>query len=270
MDISENAFDVIFSAYKHVLSKTHKYFVCNGEITDFDQLEIFCSIIGQQEHEILEEREENEKAYQSKQRKYNKDKKNVPDAEELADHENSLQHAYEAAKMQSTIDQLSSISIQSEDDETIVQKQQHIREFVDLYFESQDEVEEVEFTVKTKKKSARNRKADLIDDNTPSIKFAAKDYRGRYYYEKFKRLPLESDNVLKCDLLRVVIKHYLEGLIWCLAYYIKGKDHIYCLTVCISIISKTKLLIFCHFISIKVALVGRGIFLIIMVPCFKT
>lgn len=224
LDISENAFDIIFSAYKHVLSKTRNYFVCNGEISDLDQLEIFCSIIGKQENEILEDRELNEKAYQSKQRKYNKDKKNLPNSDEAAEHEESLQQAYEAAKIQSSIDKFASLSIiQSEDDsrELAVMQQPQFGEFVDMYFENQDD-EKGEFTLKIKK-SGRNHKANSYNkDNTSPLPFAMKDYRGRYYYEKFKKLPLESDNIIKCDLLRVVIKHYLEGLIWCLAYYIKG------------------------------------------------
>ena len=56
LDISEQAFDMIFSAYKYILSKTRKYFVCAGEIADFEQLESFCRIIGKQENDILVKR----------------------------------------------------------------------------------------------------------------------------------------------------------------------------------------------------------------------
>ena len=42
LDISENAFDVIFSAYKFVISKTQHYFVQNGAIVDWEQIECFC------------------------------------------------------------------------------------------------------------------------------------------------------------------------------------------------------------------------------------
>ena len=43
-----------------------------------------------------------------------------------------------------------------------------------------------------------------------------KDFKGRYYFEKLKFTPLDID---KHHALR---KAYLEGLVWCLAYYTKG------------------------------------------------
>lgn len=57
-----------------------------------------------------------------------------------------------------------------------------------------------------------------------------KDFRGRYYYEKFKILLVSNDhsitannqNQVTTPELREVMKCYLEGLIWCLAYYVKG------------------------------------------------
>ena len=46
----------------------------------------------------------------------------------------------------------------------------------------------------------------------------AKDFRGRYYYEKFKVLPGRTCEVL----LGKLGESYLQGLMWCLAYYVKG------------------------------------------------
>ena len=43
-----------------------------------------------------------------------------------------------------------------------------------------------------------------------------KDFKGRYYYEKMGLLPSDS------KVLNRVLKSYVEGLLWCLAYYYKG------------------------------------------------
>ena len=46
-----------------------------------------------------------------------------------------------------------------------------------------------------------------------------KDYRGRYYYEKYKVIINSNASEVFLDELTT---HYLRGLMWCLAYYIKG------------------------------------------------
>jgi 5'-3' exoribonuclease 1 len=43
-----------------------------------------------------------------------------------------------------------------------------------------------------------------------------KDFKGRYYYEKLFMTPIDVDKHL------ALRKSYIEGLIWCLAYYYKG------------------------------------------------
>lgn len=56
LSIDENAFDVIFEAYKSLQSEKVEYFITNGEISNFARLEKFLSIIGEQEEAILEKR----------------------------------------------------------------------------------------------------------------------------------------------------------------------------------------------------------------------
>ena len=56
LNIDENAFDVIFDAYKLLQSEKVEYLISNGEITNFSRLERFLSIIGEQEESILEKR----------------------------------------------------------------------------------------------------------------------------------------------------------------------------------------------------------------------
>eukprot|EP00977_Amphora_coffeiformis_P012722 scaffold3224_cov158-Amphora_coffeaeformis.AAC.11 len=50
----------------------------------------------------------------------------------------------------------------------------------------------------------------------PITQAGEKDFKGRYYFEKMKMTPLDRDAHWQ---LR---KSYMEGLIWCLAYYYKG------------------------------------------------
>lgn len=47
----------------------------------------------------------------------------------------------------------------------------------------------------------------------------SKDYRGRYYFEKFQ---VVSGTPKATQYLDTLMSKYLEGLMWCLAYYIKG------------------------------------------------
>jgi 5'-3' exonuclease len=53
-------------------------------------------------------------------------------------------------------------------------------------------------------------------DNSPNT---TKDYRARYYYDKFHVMSNTTDFDLFMPDLR---QAYLEGLMWCLAYYCKG------------------------------------------------
>jgi 5'-3' exonuclease len=56
LDISENAFDVIFDAYKLLQQEKVEYFITDGEISNFSRLERFLTLIGEQEESILEKR----------------------------------------------------------------------------------------------------------------------------------------------------------------------------------------------------------------------
>ena len=57
--------------------------------------------------------------------------------------------------------------------------------------------------------------ADVVDGWTPS-NGGQKDYKGRYYYEKLHFKPTDVNDHL------ALRKAYIEGLIWCLAYYYRG------------------------------------------------
>ena len=57
---------------------------------------------------------------------------------------------------------------------------------------------------------------DFVDGWTPVSQAGDKDYKGRYYYEKMKITPVDKDEHWQ---LR---RSYMEGLMWCLAYYYRG------------------------------------------------
>lgn len=62
-------------------------------------------------------------------------------------------------------------------------------------------------------------KAEEKDEEEEVKQVKEKDYRGRYYYEKFRVLPATAEGTA---LLTQLMEDYLKGLMWCLAYYVKG------------------------------------------------
>jgi 5'-3' exoribonuclease 1 len=58
--------------------------------------------------------------------------------------------------------------------------------------------------------------ADFVDGWKPVTVPGQKDFKGRYYYEKMKMKPIDIEAHL------ALRKAYMEGLIWCLAYYYRG------------------------------------------------
>jgi 5'-3' exonuclease len=56
---------------------------------------------------------------------------------------------------------------------------------------------------------------EFVDGWTP-VKPGEKDFKGRYYFEKLKLTPLD---IQEHHALR---QSYIEGLMWCLAYYYRG------------------------------------------------
>ena len=62
---------------------------------------------------------------------------------------------------------------------------------------------------------AKQQNATFVDGWTP-VAPGEKDFKGRYYYEKLKLTPVD---IKEHHALR---KAYMEGLMWCLAYYYRG------------------------------------------------
>jgi len=59
-------------------------------------------------------------------------------------------------------------------------------------------------------------KKKFVEDWNAKIKSGKKDYKGVYYFKKLNLTPFDVDQHL------ALRKSYMEGLIWCLAYYFKG------------------------------------------------
>jgi 5'-3' exoribonuclease 1 len=68
LDIGEHAFDVVFGAYKQLLADGEDYLVTDGELKDMKCVEKLFKIIGEQEADILANREVEDKKFKSKKR----------------------------------------------------------------------------------------------------------------------------------------------------------------------------------------------------------
>jgi 5'-3' exoribonuclease 1 len=189
LDIGEHAFDLLISSYRQLMNASPGYIVLNGDIGDLARLEQLFQIIGQQENQILVARAEEVKTTNKKRRKY-KDQVVASD-EELEEAEDLLQRAYEAA-IQVAIGKTDADAGAEDGEWTGVSRGKGEEGTGDDDRDSEDDDEE---------------------------KVVAKDYRGRYYYEKFKVVPSTPDGKA---LLDDVMAQYLKGLVWVLAYYVKG------------------------------------------------
>ena len=195
LDISEQAFDTLFDAYKKLQSTHPGYLVSNGEIEDITRLEKFLSIIGSKEYEILSARENDMRKFSSKRKNY---VSNAPTLEELEEAEEVLEIAYQNAISEA-------LGRDIEGDAVVLE----------LATGPYLPVKAGRSNRKAKSGSGGKPREDEDDDDA----VPAKDYRGRYYFEKFRELlGSEKSNRFLDDL----VYHYLQGLLWCLAYYSKG------------------------------------------------
>jgi 5'-3' exoribonuclease 1 len=241
LDISEQAFDTLIGAYRKLMAEEPGYIVHNGEIGDLARLEKLCAAIGAQESTILQAREEDVKAFNKKRRKF-KDA-NILSEEELEEAEEAMQRAFESALniamgKEPGSDEEEDGSNEEEEEEggsggAARQTAAEVDELVlDEYGEPVQLPEweavgkDVPTTVsrggkggKGGKKSGGGRGGGASESKSADAGGATKDYSGRYYYEKFNIVA--SSDTGKA-FLSEVMHHYLQGLMWCLAYYIKG------------------------------------------------
>lgn len=225
LDISEHAFDLLIKSYRFLMNQEQGYIVCNGEIGDLNRLEKLFIIIGEQEERILKDREEDVKEFNKKKNKRNNRSRMMmieDDNNDEDDLEEELEYAFNRA-----LSLAQGISTTSDDDNDVVIGHSVSNKFEDDYV---DHVggDDKDGWVSVKAMSAsninesrsnknKNNKKNNNNEDTPLV--TTKDYRGRYYYEKFKIITKSNEGQVFLTELR---QHYLQGLIWCLGYYIKG------------------------------------------------
>eukprot|EP01033_Poteriospumella_lacustris_P000925 gene925-667_t len=199
LDISEHAFDVLINAYRQLYEENPGYIVLHGEINDYQRLEKLFGIIGSQEYDILVNRAIQNKEYKARMRK--NEAFMGGDAEDEAEAEEAMQAAFEAALKEA----------RGENPEDDV-----------------DDEEENGYEIVARKKPSKKISADMSEeekavamllDDDEEAPGAKKDFRGRYYFEKFRIL---SETKEGQGFLRTLMGEYLKGLGWCLAYYVKG------------------------------------------------
>ena len=277
LDIGEEAFDVVFTAYKTVQKEIYwqkirsltpetsvantvitesdvkiSYLTCEGEIADMDMLERLFHLIGVQEAEILSERDADIREFSSRRRRRPEDASGGPTVEEIEEAEAALQAAYEEALFAQRLQELQltgkdsvdegvrsgvvegspqdSVTatleegfdfdlpdggLSAEEELTLLQRAHGAGEETDEF--QQGSGEEATRPSPTRGNRREERRKGKVQSMVAEGKL--KDYRGRYYFEKFQVLPGGSASVL---FLEGLMKSYLEGLMWCLCYYSKG------------------------------------------------
>ncbi len=256
LDISENAFDVVFAAYKEVVSQNPGYLVENGDIVSYSRLEQVFAIIGKQENDILQTREIEAIKFAKRNRR---GRGRGDDEEENAEEELELDMAKlavgsgkKASKKPeggsagaakgsagggSSGKKASGIAVLQDDDETEEEEEEEEGGLDEE--QSPPALVEAAADEGSARAPAGLTEAGAVDlpvvvgrkqkdkggAAAPSAAFAQviphSDYRGRYYMEKFQWSPemIEQSGGSIMDSLR---KSYLSGLLWCLAYYTKG------------------------------------------------
>ena len=210
------------------------YIVQNGEIWDLPRLERLFAIIGAQEQDILKNREEEAVAYNAKRRKF-KDAGPMASEEEMEEAEEERQRAFEEAIQEALFGAgaMQTSMAEEETKEVVVDEDEFLNgRFVSAVKKSRVQTKPSVATVEGACRYHLPTLTFQLSSTTviPTLTFhivclsilpaaGAKDYRGRYYYEKFKVLPGTPQSATFFQKLQ---ESYLQGLMWCLAYYIKG------------------------------------------------
>ena len=200
LDIGDGAFDMLFSIYKDQRRSwgQGEYLTDRGEIAKASRLQAFVAAIGALETDILAQRKKDEAAYIKKKRKWDK-----RDGKPQGPSDAELQAMEEEKQM---------------DYQTMVDK------VLDQYGGNPDNFVEGWKRLLSRGSSMGGTSSDDDDNNnngteedgTPTTTQQEEDVKARYYYEKLHLKPIDKDKHYQ---LR---KSYMEGLMWCLAYYYKG------------------------------------------------
>mmetsp|Transcript_20065 Transcript_20065/g.28834 ORF Transcript_20065/g.28834 Transcript_20065/m.28834 type:complete len:1503 (+) Transcript_20065:75-4583(+) len=200
LDIGESAFDVIFDLYRQLQQESVGYIVSNGEIGDFARLERLFAGIGQREAEILKTREAEQREFNARRRRRRGSVQDLPSVEEEEEEELELQRALEEAIAEAQEEARMNPAVKDNDN-------------------TDSNGTSLSPSVPTTPPATPALEGDDEEPETDTSQNKVKDYRSRYYYEKFKLTP---GTVHSERFLSQLMEDYLKGLMWCLAYYMKG------------------------------------------------
>ena len=197
LDISEHAFDTLFDAYKTLFQEDPGYLVSQGSIGDLRRLERFFELVGAKEEEILVARDNDIRQFSAKARKHAAH--TGPSLDEIEENEAALERAYQDAIQEA-------LGRDAEGDEVM----RELRTGPFLPVPAGGRRREMKKKTSGEEEEEEEEEGEVVP---------AKDYRGRYYFEKFRVLPgVQQTEIFLGELMA----SYLEGLLWCLAYYSKG------------------------------------------------
>lgn len=249
LDISEHAFDVLINAYRQLLidnppeeSLNSGYLVHQGELCDLDRLEKLFTIIGSQEQEILKNREAEKKKFDTKQRKFGnnaltEEEVEAMEAEKEEAFARALQRAMKGEDIGEGEDEASAPKLHpqsttfAEDAEAGIPEEELMDSMEKMALQAEKFLAEKENDSDKDEfvdiggywvlvKTSEDENDDDEEEGEEQVK--EKDYRGRYYYEKYHVIVSTVPTAQSELFLSTLMRHYLQGLMWCLAYYIKG------------------------------------------------
>ena len=213
LDIGDGAFDLLFNTYKEQRNGWGKggYLTYAGNIVSAKRLEAFLKVVGAAENDIFVKREEDEADYLKKKRKW--DKRDGKVGQTKTDEELELE---EQEKNRRFIEMLEQTGGSAASAKAAAQKPDSPpADKANDDGEDEDDLSKLSVSIKTSAtrvaKGPTPLMEKLLDPANPQ-----KDFKGRYYFEKMGLTPID-------DVKHVHLRHaYMEGLVWCLAYYYRG------------------------------------------------
>jgi 5'-3' exonuclease len=183
-----------------------------------NRLEQLCTIVGKQEQAILENREEETRKAASKKKRGGAPTVTL---DEMDEYEEEMQQAFADALQEAMA--AADVPASSRDAGNAAKEE---KSSGDDGVEGGDEETAAAGwgNVTSKRKSTSADPSSTVKSSgngaaAGSELVVSKDFRGRYYFEKFKIIASQAPGKL---FLSKLMYDYLQGLMWCLAYYIKG------------------------------------------------
>jgi hypothetical protein len=187
LDIGDNAFDIIFDAYKTVYSSDPGYLLEEGKF-DYHRLELLFTLIGNSENVLFEE-------------------KNIQT--EVQEHRHQLKQARAGASSPST------------NYEAATPRPYYHETGYEVNESTKSSYGGTSSFGQSENVSTKSDYSVPQFSAPPFIHHHDGEYFRRLYYQTKFGIPVEGD-LLSNELMRTIVKEYLAGLEWCQAYYSRG------------------------------------------------